>query len=87
MNTACFLVMLLAAQTAGPAQQPAQNPKPDKPKLICRTERGSRSLAQSQRICHTKEEWDQLAADTERDLGNASRANGQSQAAMVPQPR
>lgn len=90
MNRVCLLatVLLMAARVApGLAEEPAPKLAPNPSKPICRTERGSRSLAQTQRICHTREEWDRLATDTERDLSNASRANGQSQAAMVPQPR
>lgn len=47
-----------------------------KEKKICRTERVTGSLVASRRVCMTKAEWDQLAAETKKDVEDIQRNGG-----------
>jgi hypothetical protein len=51
----------------------------DKPKenRICRVERTTGSLINQRRICMTKAQWDQLAAETKSQLEDMQRNLGQ----------
>lgn len=62
-------VMLAAAPAASYAAAPdkASADKPDTEKKICKRETATGSIM-SRRICHTKVEWDQLAAQGKADL-------------------
>lgn len=50
-----------------------QKDAPKKKKLICRTENTTGSRVQVRRICHTPEEWDQIADQTRADLRERER--------------
>jgi predicted secreted protein len=54
-------LLLLAQASAATAQTPASAPapKPHEQKMICHFEQIGASRI-SQRICHTKDEWDQI---------------------------
>jgi hypothetical protein len=52
------------------AQNAQETPKEKK---ICRTESVTGSLIAKQRICKTRAEWDELAANTSKTLNDGSR--------------
>lgn len=64
---ACVIVASpAAAQTTDSAQ--GQNSQPAKAKLICEKEQETGSRLGGKRVCHTKEEWDQIRAETRQNL-------------------
>lgn len=62
-------VMLAVAPTVSYAAAPDKSSadKPDAEKKICKRETATGSIM-SRRICHSKAEWDQLAAQGKADL-------------------
>lgn len=63
---ACVIVASPAiAQTTDSQAAQAQ---PAKAKLICEKEQETGSRLGGRRVCHTKEEWDQIRAETRQNL-------------------
>lgn len=82
------LALLLALQPApadqtgatAPANPAPSSPAPAvasaRPKMICKQEGATGSLLGGQRVCHTRAEWDEIAAqssDSTRQLQQSSR--------------
>jgi hypothetical protein len=55
-------------QSTQPKEQSTQ-PK-EKEKLVCKTQTVTGSLLRKKRICMTQSDWDELAANTRRDVDN-----------------
>ncbi|WP_267435280.1 hypothetical protein [Sphingomonas sp. GM_Shp_1] len=67
--------LLLLALTGQLAQPPAQAtpvaPKA-KERTICRSEGTTGSRLAGRRVCHTREEWDMIAANARKDVEDAA---------------
>lgn len=61
-------VMLMLAQAATPATQPAAAAAPAKPKLVCVIEDETGSRLSGKRVCRTQAEWDQMRMDLKQDM-------------------
>lgn len=74
--------LLLAAAVAAAVSVPAlakddgSGQDASKEKKICRTETVTGSLVNKRRICLTRAEWDEIAANTRKSLGDYSRRQG-----------
>lgn len=75
-----FRYLLVAALTVSLAAPVLAADEKDqdapKEKKICRVERTTGSLVNQRRICMTKAEWDQLAAQTKKDVEDIQRNAG-----------
>jgi hypothetical protein len=58
------------AQTSGTPTKPQQ---PAKPKLICEKQEEIGTRLGGRKVCHTKEEWDQLRSAAREDLEKSQR--------------
>ncbi len=65
-----MLTTLLLLALAG--QQAEPTPPPAKEKKVCRTEQATGSRLGAKRICKTRAEWDEIAADARKDVDNAA---------------
>lgn len=66
-----MMVLVTAANTpaaSAPAAEPEAGAAPDKPKLICRTDRTTGSLARRIRTCKTAEQWNAQARASQQAL-------------------
>lgn len=63
---AAGIAFALAAPAIGADEKKDQTE--EKEKKICRTERATGSLISKRRICKTQAEWDQLAAETKKQI-------------------
>jgi hypothetical protein len=77
MKSGYLLAALAAFAVATPAMAGDQEQKSDqekpKEKKVCRTETVTGSLIAKRRICKTQAEWDELAANTRKNLGDYNR--------------
>ena len=64
-----LLLMALAGQNVEPA---AAAPPPADERKICRKEQSTGSRLGGKRICHTKAEWDEIAANSRNDIDSAT---------------
>ncbi|MCT8003691.1 hypothetical protein NZL82_17605 [Sphingomonas sanguinis] len=63
-----LLLLTLAGQQAE-STPPAPKPKE---KRICRSEAPTGSRLGGRKVCHTREEWDMIAADARKDVDDAA---------------
>lgn len=70
-----FVVAAICAGSAlvAPAHTEDTKAAKDPNKKICRTERVTGSLLQTNRICMTRAEWDELEVRTRKDIEDTSR--------------
>ena len=71
-----FAALALVSTGAAAQQQPQAAPAAKEEKKICKSERATGSLTRVNRICMTKAEWDQLAENTRKNIGDISRSAG-----------
>jgi hypothetical protein len=65
------LAVLFAASSVSAAEdQNAEEPK--KEKLVCKSEKVTGSRARIKRICMTREQWNEVAAETKRNIDQYS---------------
>ena len=74
-------LMLLAGAQAAQAPAVANAAQPDPNKIVCRNEKEAHTRIPT-RICRTQAEWDQIAAETQADLGKSA-----NQRMLPPNPR
>lgn len=68
-----MLTTLLLLTLAGQQAEATPPPPPAKDKkVICRTEGTTGSRLGGRRVCHTREEWDAIAANARNDVENAT---------------
>ena len=66
----------LAVPALAADKDDSQSQDAPKEKKICRTETVTGSLIAKRRICKTQAEWDQLAAETRKNVDDLSRTEG-----------
>ena len=82
MKFRILLAAALATAVATPAMAGDEKPQDQsassdvKEKKICRTETVTGSLVAKRRTCMTKAQWDELAANTRKTMGDMSRHQG-----------
>lgn len=64
-----LLLLALAGQQANAASPPP--PPPAKDKMICKKEDSTGSRLGGRRICHTRQDWDEIAIIARRDVQDA----------------
>ena len=77
MKLKVLLAVSLAVAMAGPAfAKDDGNDKEPAEKKICRTETVTGSLVAKRRVCMTQKQWDELAANSRKNLDDYSRRQG-----------
>jgi hypothetical protein len=64
LSTAAYAIALAANATAATPQPPARDPD----KMICRRDAKTGSLLQTTRTCKTRKEWEEISANSRRDV-------------------
>ncbi|MDQ1229219.1 hypothetical protein [Sphingomonas sp. SORGH_AS_0879] len=65
-----WLLLALTGQEVQPT--PAPPKVKDKERTICRSEGTTGSRLGGRRVCHTREEWDMIAANARKDVEDAA---------------
>jgi opacity protein-like surface antigen len=74
-------------KAAASDQKASKAEKPKKEKLICHSEPVTGSRTQVNRICHTAEEWDQIANQTRNNMDTLKESGSRGgEAAGTPGP-
>lgn len=78
MSKSLFLAILIASASIGTgAQASAREDAPTAPKkekMICKSEKVTGSRTKVNRVCMTRKQWDQLAANTKKGLDEMGRS-------------
>jgi hypothetical protein len=71
-----MILMAATAVSASANDEPAPVEK-KKQKMICKSDGVTGSRLKSKRTCMTAEQWDELRAQTQKDIGDFTRSSGQ----------
>jgi hypothetical protein len=71
------LMMLMAATGVSASANDESQPAEKKQKMICKTDGVTGSRLKKKRTCMTAQQWDELRAQTQKDIGDFGRSTGQ----------
>jgi hypothetical protein len=86
MFKSCAVGLMVLMATTGVSAVANDEPQPTdkKQKLICKSDGVTGSRLKKRRTCMTVEQWDQLRAQTQKDLADYSRSAGKALQAENP---
>lgn len=73
LSAAFALALIAGAGSPAAAERDGQN-QPKKEKMICKSQKVTGSRTKVNRICMTKDQWEQLAANTKKGLDEMGRS-------------
>lgn len=72
-----LMVVMAATGVSASANEGSKPTEKKKEKMICKSDGVTGSRLKSKRTCMTAQQWDELRAQTQKDIGDFTRANGQ----------